>query len=80
MRHPVIKTTGLFLVGLVMVGLVLTVLDAAISGQPFYGVNYKGLPLGTYSTLACLVLAGVFALIAGIMRLLAVARRRSAKT
>ena len=80
MRHPVIKTTGLLLVGLMIVGLVLIVLHAAISGQPFYGVNYKGLPLGAYSILACLALIVLFGLVAGIMRALAAARRRSAKT
>ena len=80
MRHPVIKTTGLFLVSLMIVGLVLTVLHATISGQPFYGMNYKGLPLGTYSTLACLALAGAIGLFAGIMRLLAIVRRRSDNT
>ena len=80
MRHRVIKATGFLLVGLVVVGLVLTVVSAAISGQPSYGVSYKGLPLGTYSTLAVLVLAAAVAFTAGVRRVLLFARRRAAES
>ena len=72
-----IKITGFALTALVIVGLVLTVVRAAISGESFYGVNYKGLPLGTYSTLACLVLATIIVLVTGLMKVLATLGRRS---
>jgi hypothetical protein len=57
MRHPVIIVIGYILTGLVVVGLAATVFLAALSNHPFYGTNYKGLPLGTYSTLAVLAVA-----------------------
>lgn len=57
MRHPVIGMIGYALVGLILIGLALTVVMAAVANQPFYGVNYKGLALGTYSTLFILVVA-----------------------
>ena len=80
MRHHVIKATGFLLTALVVFGLVLTVLSAAISGEPFYGVSYKGLPLGTYSTLTVLVLAAVFAIVAGVARVRSFMRRRAAES
>ena len=79
-RRPLVKATGYVLFGLVVIGLALTVMGAALSGQPFYGLNYKGLPLGAYSTLAVLALAAVVVLTAGVSRALASARRRSAKS
>ena len=63
MRHRVISTIGYILIGLVFFGLAVTVIGAAVSNKPFYGVNYKGLALGTYSTLAVLAVA----LLAGIV-------------
>ena len=66
---------GSALFSLVIVGLLLTVLGAVRSGQSFYGVNYKGLPLGTYSTLACLLLAATIVVVTGLIRVLAVLRR-----
>jgi uncharacterized membrane protein len=57
MRHPVINVIGYILTGLVVVGLAATVVLAALSNHPFYGKNYKGLPLGTYSTLAVMAVA-----------------------
>jgi hypothetical protein len=52
-------------------GLVLTLVLALSAGQPFYGRNVYGSPLGTYSTAAVLVIAGVI----GIMRLVQESRR-----
>jgi hypothetical protein len=63
MRHPVIKVAGYILVALVVGGLVATVVVAAMHGQPFYGRNYMGLALGTYSTLAMFGLAAIIGFI-----------------
>jgi len=57
MRHPVIKVIGYVLIGLVVAGLAFAVIVAALSNKPFYGTNYKGLALGTYTTLTVLVMA-----------------------
>lgn len=59
MRHPVLRWTGYGLSGLIVIGLVLTVTAAALSNRPFYGTNYKGLPLGTYSTLTVIGVSGL---------------------
>jgi hypothetical protein len=70
--RSVVATVGYALVGLIVGGLVLTIILALLAGQPFYGRNVYGLPLGTYSTAAVLVIAGVI----GVVRLVQKARQR----
>jgi hypothetical protein len=55
MRHPIVKTVGFVLFGLLVCGLVVTAAMAVRRGAPFIGENYMGLPIGTYSTLAVLI-------------------------
>jgi hypothetical protein len=40
-----------------LLGLVAAVVGATWRGELFYGENYKGLALGTYSTLAVIIVA-----------------------
>ena len=68
----VIAIIGSGLIGLIVLGLIFQVLVEASHNQPFYGVNYKGLNLGTYSTLATLVIAAAI----GIVRLAQTIRGR----
>ena len=68
-----IRFVGYAFLGLVALGLTLRVLLALRTGQPFYGINYRGVPLGTYSTLLALIMAGGI----GIVRLAQVRRRRT---
>jgi hypothetical protein len=68
----VIATVGYVLVGLIVCGLVLTIVAALLAGRPFYGRNVYHLPLGTYSTAAVLIMAGVI----GVVRLVQKARER----
>jgi len=63
MRHPVVKVVGFTLMGVMAAGLISTVVVAALEHKAFYGTNYYGLDLPTYSTLATLaliLLVGVF--------------------
>jgi hypothetical protein len=60
-----ITTIGYLLVALLIAGLALEALLALTHGRPFYGVNYWGAPVGTYSTFAILVVIGA----AGVARL-----------
>ena len=71
-RRGVIATVGYLLVGLILIGLVLTIALAFSTGHPFYGRNVYGLPLGTYSTAAVLVIAAAI----GVIRLIQHARRK----
>jgi hypothetical protein len=80
LRHPVIKAVGHVLVALILAGLVVTVVTAAWSGQLFYGVNYKGLDLGTYSTLAAIVMALLIGVVWVMQRALRVLRRERSST
>ena len=63
MRHRVVASVGLVLFALIVVGFVMRVAMAWQNNRPFVGVNYQGLPIGTYSTTAILVgiaLIGLF--------------------
>ena len=55
----VVATVGYVLVGLIIFGLVLTIVAALLMGNPFYGRNAYGLLLGTYSSAAVVIIAGV---------------------
>jgi len=57
--RTVIAAVGFLLLGLIILGLVLNLLIALRNNQPFYGRNVYGLPLGTYSTIAMLVIGAV---------------------
>lgn len=70
--RTLIATIGYLFVGLIVLGLSLTIVTAARFGQPFYGDNAYGLPVGTYSTGAIMVIAGCI----GVVRLIQVTRRR----
>lgn len=61
------------LVGAIGLLLAASVILAALSGQPFYGTSFYGLPLGTYSTRAGLLAVAVV----GLVRLVQVLFRRS---
>lgn len=69
--RAVIATVGYLLVSLIVGGLVLAIVLALRAGHPSYGRNVYGLPLGTYSTAAVLVIAGVI----GVVRLVQKTRR-----
>jgi|SRR5579859_4452691 len=75
MRHPIVVVIGYVLMGAVFIGLALTVIAAAHTNHPFYGINYKGLLLGTYSTLAVLVIAGVVGVVWVSQRVLRLVKR-----
>ena len=57
MGRTIFRIIGYGLTGLIFVGLGIRVLAAFLAGEPVYGLNYKSQPLGTYSTLAALVIA-----------------------
>ena len=60
MRHPVIRTVGYILTGLVMLVLFFELALAIRGGHAFYGTNYKGMPLGvTYPIVALAIIAPV---------------------
>ena len=59
-----LRIVGFSFLALTLAGLVLRVFFALQTGQAFYGVNYMGLLLGTYTTLsvlAAVLLAGIAA-------------------
>ena len=62
MRHRVVAGVGYFFVGLLLVGLAVQVVIAWKNNIPFIGENYKGLPIGTYSTAAVLAALALFGL------------------
>ena len=59
----VVAVVGYLLVALIVLGLCLEVFAALRSHQPFYGLNYLGLPLSAYSTLLALAIAGAVGLV-----------------
>ncbi len=61
MRHPVVKGIGFFLVALLLASIGASVLTAMLRGKAFLWSNYYGVPVGTYSTAAVLVVAIVVA-------------------
>ena len=61
MLRKIITYLGYFFIGLILLGQFGAILYAALSGQVFYGKNYQGLPLGTYSSLL------VFAILIGVV-------------
>ena len=52
MRHRVLRGIGYVAVALFFAGAGVCVLLALFTGNPFMGINYYGLPIGTYSTAA----------------------------
>jgi hypothetical protein len=52
--------------GLIVAGLCVQVISALLAGRPFYGENYKGLPLGAYSTLVVIVVVAAVGLFIGV--------------
>ncbi len=78
MRHKVLKLTGWFLFGLVLAGVVATVGAALVTGKAFVGVNYYGLPIGTYCAAATLTVALICLLILGIKHVGLMAKRSRA--
>ncbi len=78
-RHPAVRAFGYGLVGLVMAGLAITVGAAAVANHPFYGANFWGLPLGTYSSLAVLVVAAAVGMIGAIRLIVREVLRRSGR-
>ena len=71
-----IKIVGYVLMALIVAGLCMQLLLAFRANQPFYGVNYKGLPLGTYLTAAILFMVSVIGVIWVVQRVLGAMRRR----
>ncbi len=71
------KVTGLFFVGLILVGLFARVIMAALAGRAFYGENVYGLALGTYSTLAVLIVVVGIGAFWGIRWILTALKRRA---
>lgn len=68
----VVAVTGYVLMGLMLVGVAVQVLSSLRDGEPFYGVNAWGLPLGTYSSLLVLIIAvGI-----GLVRVVRILRTR----
>jgi hypothetical protein len=55
--HPILKGIGFSLLSLVLVGLGTSVVAAMLRGKAVLWNNYYGLPVGTYSTAAVLVVA-----------------------
>ena len=67
-----IATIGYALIGLIVLGLIADVIAALLKHQAFYGVNYLGLPLGTYWVALVLAMAGMI----GAVRLVQIYRAR----
>jgi hypothetical protein len=57
---------GYVLIALIVAGICLDILLAQRANHPFYGVNYLGQPLGTYSVSLVLIIAAAI----GIVRLI----------
>ncbi len=79
MRHPVLKITGFALTGLVLLSLALTVSAAVIAKKLFYGINYLGIPLLTYSSavaLPVIIVVGLVALMTKLWRIVSARRSR----
>jgi hypothetical protein len=55
MRHPIVKAIGFSLLALVFIGLGASVVAAMLRGKAVLWNNYYGLPVGTYSTAAVLI-------------------------
>ncbi|HEY2357193.1 MAG TPA: hypothetical protein VGH86_07065 [Phenylobacterium sp.] len=70
MQHRLLKAVGFSLLGLAFVGFCLSVLVALMNGKPNIGTNFYGLPIGTYSTAAVLLMGVVIWLVFGATRLL----------
>lgn len=69
--HLGIRIVGYLLVALIVAGLCLQLFTALKSGQPFIGLNVRHQPIGTYSTIAAMVIVaaiGVYALVRRIRR------------
>ena len=63
MRHPVVKRIGFSLLAIVLLGIAVSVIAAMLQNKAFLWTNAYGVPVGTYSTAAVLVVAagvGVF--------------------
>jgi polyferredoxin len=75
-RHKTIKVVGYGLFGLIVTGLVMTVIAAWIQGRPFIGENFYGLPIGTYSTAAVMVLVVLIGIVWLNAKAIATFRRR----
>ena len=73
--RTVVAMVGYLLVGVIVCGLALTIVLALLAGHPFYGRTVYGLPLGTYSTAAVLIIAAVI----GVVRLVQKAREGSSR-
>ncbi len=79
MQHRLLKAIGFSLLGLVFVGIGLSVLLALVNGKPNVGTNYYGLPIGTYSTAAVLIMVVVILAVFGATRLFRSLKRRAAR-
>jgi hypothetical protein len=81
MLRRIVAGVGYVFMAAVFAGVWLTALTAARKGQAFYGVNYKGLDLGTYSTLAALTMVTVILGVLAVQRVVRAVRRwRSTRT
>lgn len=58
MRRKAVAIVGYVFVGLALTTILLRALVAAGANQPFMGISYKHLPIGTYSTLAIFGVVG----------------------
>jgi hypothetical protein len=61
--HPIVKGIGFSLLAIVLLGIAVSVVAAILQNKAFLWTNAYGLPVGTYSTAAVLVVAagaGVF--------------------
>lgn len=69
MQHKLLKAIGFSLLGIAFVGIGLSVLVALMNGKPNVGTNVYGLPIGTYSTAAVLIMVIVILAVFGASRL-----------
>lgn len=75
MNRPLVRIIGFGLVGLALTGLAARLTLAAASGDPFYGRNVYGQPVGTYLALAIFAVAGLFGIVWVVQRLRKATRR-----
>jgi hypothetical protein len=69
MQHRFLKAIGFSLLGLALAGIGLSVSLALMNGKPNVGTNYYGLPIGTYSSAAVLIVVVAILLVFGTCRL-----------
>lgn len=74
--RKILNAVGFGLLGLILLGFGLRIYVSIKANNAFLGVNYRGVPLGTYSSLATLVIVLLVLLVLAVQRLLSEIRRR----